>query len=378
MWKATIGFMCSGLIAIICFSSCNQKDDSNLDVPSVYEFTRDGGTTVNYSGQTQRLDMLELLGNYLKNANTVGANPLDAQVLKNMFANRNEPFTGQTFTKELLSKCYPADTLLFLQLLQEVADISAATGTASDGVEGVLVDGSPDQTNGYRVNANGIELRQVIIKGMMGSVFYYQAMEEYLTEDKMGLYGNDDLVSGENYTAMEHYFDEVFGYFGVPTDFPSINSLDDVRFFGEYCNTRNENLYPGINDELSNAFRTARAAIVAKEYETRDQAIQKIMDKWAVVIAASAVHYLEEGLSTSGESVYKRHHEMSEAIGFMIALKYHFSNGDSKYPPQYDYSHIEDALNTVGLNTNLYALTDTEIQHAIDHIKMAFPSGVIK
>ncbi len=29
----------------------------------------------------------------------------------------------------------------------------------------------------------------------------------------------------------------------------------------------------GINDEISDAFRTARAAIVAKDYESRDEAI---------------------------------------------------------------------------------------------------------
>jgi hypothetical protein len=242
----------------------------------------------------------------------------------------------------------------------------------------VLVEGSTDLTKGYRVTANGLELAQVVEKGLMGAVFYYQAMEIYLSGDRMGSVGNDDFAAGENYTDMEHYFDEAFGYFGAPTDFPSSVTLSDSRFWAKYCNTRNEGLYPGINDEIATAFRTARAAITAKDYEARDAAIEVIMEKWAIVSAASAIDYLNQALSTSGTPEYKRHHVMSEAIGFMLALKYHFNGGNSKFPPHYTYSHIEDALMEVGLASNLYTVTDTQLQEAISHVRMAFPTGEIK
>jgi hypothetical protein len=194
----------------------------------------------------------------------------------------------------------------------------------------------------------------------------------------MGTTGNADLVSGENHTEMEHYFDEAFGYFGVPTDFPSLATIDEARFWGKYCDKRNDGLYPGINDEISLAFRTARAAIVAKDYDARDAAIQSVQQKWSVVIAASAVDYLNQAHSSSANAEYKRHHVMSEAIGFMLALKYHFNNGNSKFPPHYSYTHIGHALMEIGPTTNLYGITDTEIESAIHHIKMAFPSGEIK
>lgn len=374
-------FICSlSIIAVttLSFTSCNQDDNDNLQIPTTYEFTRDGVTTVDHSGQTERLDMLELFGTYLKSANTVGSAALSQDVLVDMFKNQNAPFAGQTFSKDLHSKCFAPDTALFLQLLQDAANASMATGTASNGVAGVQTDGSTDLTKGYRVNENGLELTQVILKGLMGSVFYYQAMEVYLSQERMGTTGNEEMVTGENYTSMEHYFDEAFGYFGVPTDFPSAASLEDARFWGEYCNTRNETLYPGINDELSLAFRTARAAITAKDYEARDAAIQVIAQKWSLVIAASAVGYLEQALSTAGTPEYKRHHVMSEAIGFMLALKYHFNGGNSKYPPHFNYSHVDQALAEIGLTSNLYEITDSQIQEAIDHIKEAFPTGEIK
>ncbi|MBP9152898.1 MAG: DUF4856 domain-containing protein, partial [Flavobacteriales bacterium] len=331
----------------IISSSCN-KDDDKLGVPATYEFTRNGASTVDVSGQIQRLDMLSQLGTYMKSANTVGSASLDENLLKDMFRNQNNPFTGQTYTKDLKSKCFASDTTTFLQFLEEAALVSQATGTASNGTAGVLVEGSTDLTKGYRVTANGLELAQVVEKGLMGAVFYYQAMEIYLSGDRMGSVGNDDFAAGENYTDMEHYFDEAFGYFGAPTDFPSSVSIGDSQFWAKYCNTRNEELYPGINDEIATAFRTARAAITAKDYEARDAAIEVIMEKWAIVSAASAIDYLNQALSTSGTPEYKRHHVMSEAIGFMLALKYHFNGGNSKFPPHYTYSHIEDALMEVG------------------------------
>lgn len=361
----------------IISSSCNQEDDK-LDVPATYEFTRNGASTVDVSGQVQRLDMLSKLGTYMKSVNTVGSASLDDNLLKDMFRNQNNPFTGQTYSKDLKSKCFASDTTMFLQFLEEAALASQATGTASNGIAGVLVEGSTDPTKGYRVNANGLELAQVVEKGLMGAVFYYQAMEIYLSGDRMGSVGNDDFVAGENYTDMEHYFDEAFGYFGAPTDFPSIVSIGDSQFWAKYCNTRNEGLYPGINNEIATAFRTARAAIAAKDYEARDAAIEVIMEKWAIVSAASAIDYLNQALSTAGTPEYKRHHVMSEAIGFMLALKYHFNSGNSKFPPHYTYSHIEDALMEVGVTTNLYTLTDAQLQQAISHVRMAFPTGEIK
>lgn len=367
------------VIIATVFTSCNQDDNADLlDVPSTYEFTREGNSTVSYSGQTERLDMLALMSTYMKSSNTVGSAALDAQVLKDMFGNENSPFSGQTFAKNLKSKCFQNDVPMFETFMDELAAASQATGTASEGVAGVLVDGSSDPTSGYRVDENGVELTQVIEKGLMGAVFYYQAMEVYLSADRMGSVGNENLEADENYTAMEHYFDEAFGYFGVPTDFPSVSTIDDTRFWGKYCNSRNGGLYDGINDEMAAAFRTARAAIVAKDYDARDQAIQTIQQKWSVVAAASAVDYLRKGLSTSGEPNYKRHHTLSEAIGFLMALDYHFEGGNSKYPPHYSQTHIGHAQMILNASINLYDLTDSQINEVIDHIQMAFPSGEIQ
>ncbi|MBL4585618.1 MAG: hypothetical protein JKX84_00965 [Flavobacteriales bacterium] len=96
------------------------------------------------------------------------------------------------------------------------------------------------------------------------------------------------------------------------------------------------------------------------------------------IIAASAVADLNKGLSTSGTAMYERHHVLSRAIGFMLALKYHFDGGNSEYPPRYTYSNIENALVKLNSATNLYTISDTEIQNVIDNVRAAFPTGEIK
>ncbi len=369
-----------GLLATsaFIFTGCETDDDdpiNELEVPSSYSFERNGQSTVNYQGQINRLDQLAQLTTLMKTANTLGNAPLDAQQLIDMFRNEGNPFP-MTYTQKLSDKCFPADVVLFEGWLTELAANSAVQQTASEGNAGVLVEGSTDPTSGYIVNENGIELIQLVEKGLMGAVFYYQAMEVYLSVDRMGTSGNDDTVSGQYYTNMEHYFDEAFGYFGATVDFPA--SPADDRYWARYANSRSSGLYPGINEELSLAFRTARAAISAKDYEARDAAIQDLQEKWAIVSAGTAVDYLSQSLSTTGIATYRKHHAISEYIAFSMALKYHFNGGNSKFPPVYDYTKIQEALAIIGPETNLWQVGDAQINEAIAKIKAAFPAGVIK
>ena len=368
-----------GLMAasVFVFSGCDTDENptNELEVPSTYVFERDGSSSVSYTGQTNRMDMLAQLTNLMKTANTLGNAPLDAQQLLNMFRNENNPFPV-TYSQKLSDKCFPADVAMFEGWLQELAANSAVQQPASEGNAGVLVEGSSDPTTGYIVNENGIEIIQLVEKGLMGAVFYYQAMELYLTADRMGTTGNDALVDGQNYTNQEHWFDEAFGYFGATVDYPS--SPTDDRYWARYANSRSNGLYPGINEEISLAFRTARAAITAKDYEARDEAIKDVQEKWAIVSASTAVDYLLRSLSSTGVSTYVKHHALSEYLAFSMALKYHFNGGNSKFPPIYNYAKIEEALAIIGPETNLYQVGDAEINQAIAKIKEAFPAGVIK
>ena len=66
----------------------NDGCDYTYTVPSNYEFTdSDGNSTVSYSGQTARMDMLSEMVSYLKTANNDPSVTLDASTLLAMYDN---------------------------------------------------------------------------------------------------------------------------------------------------------------------------------------------------------------------------------------------------------------------------------------------------
>ncbi len=101
------------------------------------------------------------------------------------------------------------------------------------------------------------------------------------------------------------------------------------------------------------------------------------MEKWSIIIASTVVDYFNQGLSTSGNAEYKRHHALSEAVGFMIGLSIISTEVIQNSTALYIFE-CRASVGYVGMNTNFYTLTDEDLEEAIGHIKMAFPSGEIK
>ncbi|MEL6670705.1 MAG: DUF4856 domain-containing protein [Bacteroidota bacterium] len=358
-----------------------------LEIPSTYVFERDGQSTVVYSGQTERLDMMDEMSNYMKGTRSL-TGTVDGARLLAMYANEAGADFSGTYAKDLKSKSFSNDVSFFETWMTEMGTASQKGTEAADGTSGFLSEtygtGTPATADnaGYLVDANGIEYQQVIEKGLMGAVFFYQAMEIYLSSDRMGEIGNDDVEDGKTYTLMEHYFDEAFGYFGVPVDYPA--TTDGVRYWGKYTQARNDGTgtgrftYPGINQTLSDAWRKGRAAIVAKDYTARDEAIDVIVSNWEKVIASTAADYMERAKDSRSPSQYKKHHYLSEAIGFSLALKYHFEGGNGLVAPKFDKAKLDASLAIVGPTTNLWTLTDAQLDEAIGNLISAFSNGVIE
>ena len=366
--------------------ACKTESPIELNIPDTYAFERDGQTTVDFSGQTERQDMLGELELYMRETRKLNGK-VDANRLLAMYANESGADFSGTYAKNLKSKTFQADVSFFEGLLNEMATASEQGGEAAPGKSGFLsevygISTANESHAGYLVNEKGLEYHQVFTKALMGAVFYYQAMEVYLSQDRMGSIGNDDLAEGKNYTNMEHYFDEAFGYFGVPLDFPS--NTEDIRYWGEYCNTRNQGsgtgkfTYPEMNEAIMDAWLKARAAIVVKDYDTRDEAITEIAARWEQIIGASAADYLERSKSSYGAATYRKHHFLSEGIGFMLALKYHFEGGNAKVPRISDPAKIDEALGVIGLETDLWTISDTDLDQAINLIIDAFPEGLLE
>lgn len=286
------------------------KFETSYFIPSTYNFVDESGTsTVNYSGQTDRVNQLKEMMTYIKSGKD---GVIQSTTIDDMFSNSNNPFTF-TSTKQLRDKCFSLDLPLFDAWFDSVALASNDFAqTASNGQAGTLTTG----TSEYLFSPNGIEYAQLIEKGLMGAVFQYQALNIYFGAGKMDV-DNTTPVSGEAYTTMEHHWDEAFGYFTVPTDFPTTAATD---FWGKYCNAQNGAL--NSNAIMMNNFLKGRAAITANELTDRDASIQTIREMWENIAAYQAMTYLDQAVTAFGTDQAKFLHVTSEAYAFILCLRY--------------------------------------------------------
>ena len=99
-----------------------------------------------------------------------------------------------------------------------------------------------------------------------GSHPYLEGIFKGVNISKMGLYNYDAIIvrsatklngqvlstveEGKG-TDMQHHWDEAFGYFGVPTDFPT--NTEGLVGLGKYCNKVDAQL--GCNKIIMDAFK---------------------------------------------------------------------------------------------------------------------------
>lgn len=330
------------LLAIAVLTGCKEKEeDDGYTVPSTYNFEN-----VSYSGQTDRLDMLKALTSYVKTGHTENTS-LDAQTMKDMYANENNAFSDadlNSSSRNLKKKTYDVNQTEIEDLFDSIAKYSGQTGGA-DGQAGLITGAGRT----ILVDANGKEYSQLIDKGLMGSCFYYQGTSVYLSDVKIGdAVDNTIVVDGEG-TDKEHHFDEAFGYFGVPTDFPT--NLDGIRFWGKYCNGRDA--FAGTN-EIMTYFIKGRAAISNSNKADQDAAVAKIKMYWEKAAAATAIHYLNDGVAEFSDDA-ERCHVLTEAYAFIAALAF---NAEGSITP----ADVTEVLNLLG--ENFWDVTTSDIEAA--------------
>ena len=213
-------------------------------------------------------------------------------------------------------KTFAADQAMFEAWMDDFALASQDFGsTAANGQAGLITNG----TNTYLVDANGIEHKQFIEKGLMGAVFFYQALNVYFGPGKMDVDNTtaEDPLNGKYYTAMEHHWDEAFGYFGVDIDFPT--NIPN-RFWGKYCNKQDGTL--NCNSDMMTQFLTGRAAITGNALADRDAAISAIRTEWEEISAYQAMNYIDDCLGYFGNDQAKFLHALAEAYAFAWNLRY--------------------------------------------------------
>lgn len=351
---------------VLAIVSCD-RIGSQVEAPATYSFERDGMSTVSFSGQTDRLAM----GGELNDALLDGSVTLTQ--LQEMFANEDasgndvDPFMDATLnasSKSVRSKVAASYDLFSANVsgsakikadfdqwlsLQTTEVLPFMDSLAAPGKAGQVADG----TTPRYVDELGLEYNQLFIKGLIGALITDQMLNNYLSPAVLDAGSNreDQLsgatVDGKAYTAMEHKWDEAYGYlFGGAADAASpILTLgqDDVfmnKYLGRVIGDADFSTY---FDDIFDAFKLGRAAIVEGDFELRDEQAEIIKKRISEIIAIRAVYYLKTaGVELAASNFGSVLHDLAEGYGFIYSLQ--FTQNPATGEPYFSASEVDAIL----------------------------------
>lgn len=315
-------------------TSINYNPDAEVDdgscqyetgytVPTEYSFSN-----VNYGGQTVRLLLLKDLSTKIATASSA---TVTAAELNAIYNNTAGAYSTIAASKKLEDKV--ANQAIKDSIQVWFAQIEQISGT----------------TGGF-VRADGVDLKQMVEKTLMGAVIYYRAVNDYL--NPIASKDNNTVVEGTG-TVMEHAWDEAFGYFGAARDY---NSYTDAQIIspGEKDSNGNGSIDPSsektffyaqtaakrdvtaasfpalsqtnFTKTIFDAFLAGRAGISNKEYSPRDASVTTIKQNWDKLIAATVIHYInavKTDISTSHADLNKHWAEMK---GYLNMIPHNNAN----------------------------------------------------
>ncbi|MEL7367298.1 MAG: DUF4856 domain-containing protein [Myxococcota bacterium] len=408
------------LISILigaCIIGCGDDDDNNpnpdpvmIQQPLTYTFAsrfQDGQSSVAYSGQTKRNLLIESIKKYIGGlTDQTFQNPTEGDVVDALtffYDFKNAGATDQTAIGFLTGTTPPLQTEWgelgsLASLKEKFPEFDANfTGTVigyDDGsmtpetalldmftkLEGLIIarangtipqDPSGADISAPYVSAEGVDYQQLIQKYLSGTIQISQGTDDYLDDDIEGkglLSDNDAAASERPYTALEHVWDEGFGYFGAARNYGdytdeeisakggreawqgandadndgSINLLSEYNF-GHSVNASKRDLGSVVATDFSkdafDAFLAGRTLIVnagadltaaqlAELQGYRDTAV----GAWEKAVAATAVHYVNEVLQDmndfgTAEYDFLAHAKhWSELKGFALALQFNVNH----------------------------------------------------
>lgn len=276
----------------------------------------------------------------------------------------------------------------------------------------------PSQTiSTASVTANGLDLAELTQKFIHGAVAYSQAARDYLATDLGPTKGlnadNENSSGGATYTAMEHHFDEAFGYFGAARDYglytdAQLRSKVSIDTDGDGFISALTELNTGMatnfarmditaadqNLDLSktamDAFLKGRHLITEKPNDYKDYVIaqaQVALGAWERTFAAITIHYINRTLVQydvygSDQYLFKSFAKFwGEMKGFAFAFQFnpnatmsdetfdkiHELMGDVPVLPHADEitvdSYVLDLLNVRKLIQETYEFSDNNVQN---------------
>ena len=355
----------SGLYINIDSSGCNPSFVSN------YNFLYNGLSTVDYDGQTARLQMASEMQSALSDASTTYFQ------LQGMFENsgsffsdpalnasgkqiKNKTAASSIISSNIQQAIHTSFVAWFTDYATNVAPIVGTTTIASPGSAGML--------GNRELNAKGMEYDQIISKSLIGALCLDQVVNKYLSDAKIG--DNVDNITRDpqnnnNATDMEHHWDEAFGY--VYGKFGGNNITGDLTsdgLLGKYLNK-----YPLYEQVVFNSFKRGRQAIVENCSYVRDLEAQIIKESLSKVVLLRAEHYLRDAASSySATPTEDYFHSLSEAYGFILSLQFTHTYSGVAY---FNNNEVNNMLSTLENGNGFWDRTPTELFTMADVISFA-------
>ena len=363
-------------VANLFLAACGSDEEENIDeleegtatiaVPQAYVFDSrfvEGESSVSYSGQVVRNLLLQDLKSLTDSVGKDGGRSVAVQDMLKLYEYDDAlNLKTRTSTGALsASESHYSSLSTGKNLVGKISDepVIGYNRTADDLVREwfkTIADNSQDPDKlgtpmAYTTDA-GVDMSQMINKVLIGAVPYYQATGVYL--NSLLERDNSEARDGTDpYTAMEHAWDEAFGYFGAARDYfrysdnQLAGSVDDFTFdsngdgsidfkseynFGLSRNAgKRDKGGSGVDftQEIFNAFLAGRTAITnqgtVSEISAHRQVAANGMEK---VIAATVVHYINDTLSdmsklgTAEENRANLNKHWAEMKGYTVALQY--------------------------------------------------------
>lgn len=283
-------------------NSVSDQITAPLVLPAVYSSANFAANTATQSGVRTR--MSALTGAMVQGRTSTTVIPADS-LLSLYTAAASSSLSGSPSLSSLAVPEYDAKVKLYLDELSKASGNSFTLAGAPAGNGGKF--------GAYLFDENGLELEQMVEKGLFLAAMYHHALT---------------LLSG---TVTEATIDQLVSIYGATPGFANTddnsNSNRD-RFSAQYAARRDKNDGAGLYSRIKTNLLTAQAAVRkgSRYNEARDQALRDFKLNWEKAIAATIINYCHSTISglTSAADDNARAvamHAYGEACGFASGLR---------------------------------------------------------
>jgi hypothetical protein len=388
-----ISFLALTAVFAATFTSCDNDDEgsitNNVVAPATYAFQRNSVSSVSFTGQTTRIKMADEIAAALKTS-SLSEDNIDAMFAHVEGTNNFSDALLNASDKSVRSKVaasadfFAANSTDAAAIQSDFDGLIAAqandvfpvwTATASRGVAGQLQEAGGGDFR--HINGKGLEYNQAFAKGLLGSLMVDQMLNNYLSTavldagDNRIDNDNDVVPTGKPYTTMEHKWDEAFGYlYGAEED--ATNPVLGVdQYLNKYlARVETSTNFNGTAARVFNAFKLGRAAIVAKNYEVRDQQADIIKLEVSTIVGIRAVYYLQVAKSSLGSDEASAFHDLSEGYGFIYSLQFTRKAGTSQ--PYFSKTEVDAYLAELMIGDGFWDVDAATLDRISDEISARF------